>query len=204
MLLPLATTRFIVDQSRLSAAGDLRIRLLASMLTCMRAIKLAALEKCLTGKYLQAREKELSETQLYQQRYFKTGWAANVLFSLIRAATLATYALYCKYSGKTTLTYSNLFVALAVLQVYQTNFFQVNELLQYSHHVLNELVADRLEYAKGTFSLVFYVTYSRISALPRDLEQLYCVCLYVEYRIQLHPKREEILHLGKAAQRRTR
>ena len=122
IIIPITAQQFSVSQTRWSEQSDKRVKLLASMLSCFKAIKLSAYEvpckltmcqaeagvadSCIVAQeYQKKRSNELKEMRIFQTKFAMNGLLYNCLFLIIRVALLASYALGCRHSSSLTFEY---------------------------------------------------------------------------------------------------
>ncbi|KAJ3769093.1 P-loop containing nucleoside triphosphate hydrolase protein [Lentinula raphanica] len=114
-------------QTKLSAAGDRRIRLISGILRQIKGIKLSAYEPELIEKVSEVRKAELQARKNFWEKFYLIVCTTSVTMNTLSLATLGTYAIISFYSHNEGLTTARLFTAYTAISIITAPIYAIGQ-----------------------------------------------------------------------------
>ncbi|KAJ3809549.1 P-loop containing nucleoside triphosphate hydrolase protein [Lentinula aff. lateritia] len=114
-------------QTKLSAAGDKRIRLISGILRQIKGIKLSAYEPELIKKVSEVRTAELQARKNFWRKFYLIVCTTSVTMNALSLATLGTYAIISFLSRSQGLTTARLFTAYTAIGIITAPIYAIGQ-----------------------------------------------------------------------------
>ncbi|KAJ3893006.1 P-loop containing nucleoside triphosphate hydrolase protein [Lentinula edodes] len=114
-------------QTKLSAAGDKRIRLISGILRQIKGIKLSAYEPELIRKVSEVRTAELQARKNFWKKFYLIVCTTSVTMNALSLATLGTYAIISFLSHSQGLTTARLFTAYTAIGIITAPIYAIGQ-----------------------------------------------------------------------------